>query len=592
MLGMNRTLGANIRAVLALVWEHASRGVRMRLGIVVLLVFAGSILTALGPLSLKWIVDSFTGDAKAIAPLSVLVAFYVASQWLARGVGELRNWVYARAERRMFRAMSEQFFEHLLRLPLRFHLNRQTGAVNQTLDNALQGYQMMLHHIVFTILPVAAELGTIVVVLMSANQPVFVWLFCGSVVCYGVAFALSAATIIRPAQMAAAAQVDANARMTDSLLNYETIKYFAAESTVLGKVSDALARTEDGWVAFSRRSAYNGLGVASIFAGFLAIAIGHAAHEVSRGRMTVGEFVLVNAYMLQVVRPVEMLGFALQALSQGLAMLNGVLDLFRQAPEPSRVGTRRGLHGPGRLEFRDVSVAYQPDRPGLRGVSFEVRAGKTLGIVGPSGAGKSTIVRLLVRMLEPDVGRVLIDDAPIDELAISDLRRAIAVVPQDSVLFNDTIAYNIAFGRSGSSQSDVEQAATLAHLDAFIARLPDGYATVVGERGVKLSGGEKQRVAIARGAIKQPLIYVFDEATSSLDSRTEQEILLNIRAISRSCTTLIIAHRLSTTVHADEIVVLDDGIIVERGTHWSLLRQRGVYARLWEAQQQAPAKNA
>jgi ABC-type transport system involved in Fe-S cluster assembly fused permease/ATPase subunit len=475
-----------------------------------------------------------------------------------------------------------------MRLPLRFHLERQTGAISQTLDNGLNGYQMVLHTLVFTILPIATELGTIVVVLSRLDHPAFLGLFSGALVAYAVVFWYSAYTIVAAARAASNSQVNATAVMTDSILNYETVKYFTAESVVQERVSRALTLTEDGWVRFYRRYAYNGLGVATIFAGFLAVTILYAAHEVQTGRMTVGSFVLVNTYMLQIVRPVEQLGYAMQMLSQGLAFLGKMFEIFREKPEPSWAGDTSpdGGGDAGRLDFEGVGVAYRPDRVVLKDVNFTLPAGKTLGVVGGSGAGKSTLVRLLVRLIDPDTGRILLDGASIGDLPLCTVRQAIAVVPQDTVLFNDTIGYNIAFGKAGSTQAEVEHAARLAHLHDFIMSLPEGYDTRVGERGVKLSGGEKQRVSIARAAIKRPRIYVFDEATSSLDSNTEREILRNLREISRFSTTVVIAHRLSTVVHADEIVVLEGGTIVERGTHAALLRQRGRYASLWEAQQQ------
>jgi ATP-binding cassette subfamily B protein len=372
-------------------------------------------------------------------------------------------------------------------------------------------------------------------------------------------------------------------------LNYETVKYFTAESVVQDRVGRALIQTEDGWVGFYRRYAYNGLGIATIFAGFLAVTIIHAAYEVQGGRLSVGSFVLINTYMLQVVRPVEMLGYAMQSLSQGLAFLGKMFEILREKPEPVAGVDSAPLGGAGRLEFAAVGVSYRPDRVILRDVSFSVPAGKTLAVVGGSGAGKSTLVRLLVRLIEPDAGRILLDGRSIGELPLAQLRQAIAVVPQDTVLFNDTIGYNIAFGKAGSTRAEVEHAARLAHLHDFITSLPDGYDTKVGERGVKLSGGEKQRVSIARAAIKRPRIYVFDEATCSLDSNTEREILTNLREISRFSTTVVIAHRLSTVIHADEIVVLEAGTIVERGSHHGLLRQNGRYAALWQAQQQGTA---
>jgi len=579
---------ASLREVIGLIWTDATGFVRLRLVVALLLIMAASAMTALGPVALKLVVDGFAGQGSAAGVSAVtLIGLYVLSQWLARTVGEIRGLVYARAERRMSRMLSERLFAHVMRLPLRFHLERQTGAISQTLDNGLNGYQMVLHTLVFTILPVATELGTIVFVLSRLNQPAFLGLFAGAIVAYAVVFWYSAFTIMAAAKAASDSQINATAVMTDSILNYETVKYFTAESVVQERVSRVLTQTEDGWVGFYRRWAYNGLGVATIFAGFLAVTILYAAHEVQAGRMTVGSFVLINTYMLQVVRPVEMLGYAMQSLSQGMAFLEKLFDIFREKPEPFVVSDMSPTGaGVGKLDFEAVGVAYRSDRVILRDVNFTLPAGKTLGVVGGSGAGKSTLVRLLVRLIEPDTGRILLDGISIGDLPLSTVRQAIAVVPQDTVLFNDTIGYNIAFGKAGSTQAEIEHAARLAHLHDFIMSLPDGYDTRVGERGIKLSGGEKQRVSIARAAIKRPRIYVFDEATSSLDSHTEREILRNLREISRFSTTLVIAHRLSTVVHADEIVVLEGGTIVERGSHSALLHQSGKYAALWQAQQQ------
>jgi ABC-type transport system involved in Fe-S cluster assembly fused permease/ATPase subunit len=581
---------ASLREVIALIWTDATGFVRFRLVVALLLIVVASAMTALGPVALKLVVDGFTGQASGVGASAVtLIGLYVLSQWLARTVGEVRGLVYARAERRMSRMLSERLFAHVMRLPLGFHLERQTGAISQSLDNGLNGYQMVLHTLVFTILPVATELGTIVVVLSRLDHPAFLGLFAGAIIAYAVVFWYAAHTVVAAARAASDSQVNSTAVMTDCILNYETVKYFTAESVVQDRVGRALMQTEDGWVGFYRRYAYNGLGIATIFAGFLAVTIIHAAHEVPGGRLSVGSFVLINTYMLQVVRPVEMLGYAMQSLSQGLAFLGKMFEILREKPEPVAGVDSAQLGGAGRLEFAAVGVSYRPDRVILRDVSFSVPAGKTLAVVGGSGAGKSTLVRLLVRLIEPDGGRILLDGRSIGELPLAKLRQAIAVVPQDTVLFNDTIGYNIAFGKAGSTRAEVEHAARLAHLHDFITSLPDGYDTKVGERGVKLSGGEKQRVSIARAAIKRPRIYVFDEATCSLDSNTEREILTNLREISRFSTTVVIAHRLSTVIHADEIVVLEAGTIVERGSHLGLLRQNGRYAALWQAQQQGTA---
>ena len=577
-----------LREVIALIWSEADRFVRIRLASALLLTLIASVLTGLGPVALKLVVDRFAGDVKtSTVPLGLLIGLYVLSQGFARSVGEIRALFYAGAEQRLVRTMSERLFAHVMKLPLRFHLDRQTGAVTQTLTNGMQGFTVVLHTLLFGTLPIAMELATIVVVLSRLHQPAFLLFFSGAIVCYSVLFAFAARRTQKAAKSGSAAQIVANAVMTDNILNYETVKYFAAETVVQRSVRGALVRTEAEWVRFSRQFAINGLCVSALYTAFLGLTVLYAARETEAGRISIGTFVLMNTYVLQIVRPVEMLGSAVQALAHGMANLHKMLDLFREKSEDLAKGYSAPLTGPGALEFSKVSVSYRSDRAILKEVSFRAPAGKTLGIVGHSGSGKSTIVRLLTRLIEPDSGRILLDGAPIAEVSLTRLRESIAVVPQDTILFNDTIAFNIAFGKAGSTREEVEAAARLAHLHDFIMSLPEGYETRVGERGVKLSGGEKQRVSIARAVIKQPAIYVFDEATSSLDTRTEREIMQSLRDISFHRTTLVIAHRLSTVVYADHIVVLDAGFIVEQGTHEALLEQNGRYAALWRAQQQA-----
>ncbi len=574
--------------IAGILWSDADGFVKRRLAASVALVVLSSLASALGPLALKWLVDGFDGHG-GVPPLSVpwLVLAYVFSQCLVRMAGELRGLVYARAERRLFRLLSGRFFGHVLALPWRFHVERQTGGVAQTLENGLAGYQMILHHLVFTVLPVTAELSTIVIVLLRLGHLVLLALFCGALLCYGAAFVRGARAIAGLAKTASAAQVRATARMTDALLNVELVKYFAAEPLVEQRVDRALSHTETQWVGFYRRYAVNGVTVSMIFAAFLAATTGYAVHEVDGGRLTAGDFVLISSYMLQVIRPVEALGYAMQAFSQGSAMLEKVVALFHHSPEPVQrvpLPRRRYLPGPGRVQFDRVSLSYAPDRPVLRDVSFEVPAGKTLAIVGASGSGKSSVVRLMARLVEPDSGRILLDGVPLVQWSLTHLRRSIAVVPQEAVLFNESVAENIAFGMTDCSQADIEAAAGLAQIHDLVASLPDGYRTPVGERGIKLSGGERQRLAIARAAIKRPRLYVFDEATSALDSVSERAISRNLQALSRSVTTVVITHRLCHALHADEILVLEAGRVVERGTHRCLVQRDGRYAAFWAAQ--------
>lgn len=578
-----------IREAWALVWGSADEFVRRRLVWALMLVVVTSVVTALAPVALKLIVDSFAAPGTGSSPvLFALALAYILSQWASRVLGEVRSYVDAQVDRRMYRALSEQLFNHVLWLPLRFHLQRRTGALSETLTNGLMGYQIVLQHMVYTVIPVAIELVTVAIILTSLNHTGFLLIFFVALFAYVWAFWYGTAHMTVAASEASNTQIDERAVMTDAIINYETVKYFAAEPLMRKRFGMALARTEQDWMRFFTKKTANGILVATVFAAFFGVTTSYAIHQVLRGGMTIGDFVLVNAYILQMVRPVEMLGFAVQGLTQGIAFLEKMMELLRVAPEHnSSAGVSFSTHG--ELRFESVRASYGEERRVLKDISFTVPSGRTLGIVGASGAGKSTLVRLLVRLIEPDSGRILLDGVPIPDISLHALRGVVAVVPQDTVLFNDTIGYNIGFGKPGCSQDEIEQAARIAHLHDFIASLPEGYATNVGERGLKLSGGEKQRVSIARAVLKQPRIYVFDEATSSLDSRTEADILTNLKDISRTSTTLIIAHRLSTIVHADQIVVLDAGTIVEQGTHETLLAVDGRYAALWRAQQKEAA---
>lgn len=579
-------------AAFRLLMQEISGRLRLVFALALLIVLISSALAALSPVILKFVVDSLTEpDAANVIFLTVglLVLAYAGSHWLSRLLGELRTLMIGRADQRLHRNLSLRLFKHVMALPLWFHLERKTGALSQTLANGLLGYRLVVQHLVSTVLPVIVEIAMMSVVLIVLGYPVFLGIIGVTLACYAIAFMIGASIITNPARAVSAAHIDANALLTDSIINYETIKSFSAEPLMHRRMDDAFAETESRWAQFFLRKAKNGALVGTIFAVSLGVSVYVAVLEVQRGGMSIGDFVLIHAYMLRIFRPVEMLGFAFRDIAQGVAFIEKMIEVLREQPEQASSERARALpSGPGELVFDCVSFSYNNERRVLENVSFRVPSGKTVALVGPSGSGKSSLIRLLVRFWEPDSGGILIDGTPISEVSGSSLRAAIAVVPQDTVLFNDTIAYNIRMGSADSTDAEVESAARLAHIHDFIAARPEGYNTMVGERGLKLSGGEKQRIAIARAALRRPRIFVFDEATSSLDSKTEQQILRNIDEVSKETTTIVIAHRLSTVVSADEILVLEHGRIVERGSHQELILVGGVYEKMWKAQLREP----
>jgi ABC-type transport system involved in Fe-S cluster assembly fused permease/ATPase subunit len=444
-------------------------------------------------------------------------------------------------------------------------------------------------HLVYTVVPVVIEFAAVTAVLVHFKHSAYLIILGVAAVAYVAAFYRWANRIYEPSENVSRFHIESHAVLTDSLGAHETIKYFDAEPVVCSRYDEALSRTEMAWRRFFNEYAVNGLIVASVFGVSLSVSLFFGIRDVLSGAMTVGDLVLINAYVVRLVQPLELLGFAVRDIAQGTAFLERMLALFRTKSEAHDPLARKTIpRSRGELTFENVTFSYREDRVVLNNVSFHVPAGKMTAIVGVSGSGKSSLIRLLFRLYEPDSGRILLDGFPLTDLSLSEVRRAISVVAQDIVLFHDTIGKNIAFGRFGATQAEIEEAARLANLHDVIISMPDGYETIVGERGLKLSGGERQRVAIARAALKNPRMYVFDEATSSLDSRTEKDILSNLVELSNRCTTLVIAHRLSTIVRADEILVLNAGAIVERGTHANLLAKKGYYAELSAAQQSAP----
>lgn len=599
-----------LRDIARLLFAEADTSVRRRFIVALALVVAGGLLAALAPLALKGLVDAVAGAQAAPQALTASAVSFGVAYLLAlcggRLFAEVRPLIDGTAEQRLYARLSRRFFRHLLDLPLAYHLSRRTGALVHTLSQAMLGCELLVLHVINSIVPVLVEVVTVAIVLVHLDQPVLVASFVVTAIAYVAIFSSSMFQLTKKAHAVSTASLNAHAALTDSLLNYEAIKYFSAEAGARARHASATTDLETQWGRLYWLRVKIGLAVVATFTVSLAISLTVAAEAVGKGTLTVGGFVLANVYMLQIVRPLEMMGAALRDVSQALGFVRPLLAVLEEPteelqgkphetpqaialgkdPSVSTATRRSAAHLPpaAAVSFEDVVFGYQPERPVLNKLNLDIPAGRAVAIVGASGAGKSSLVRLILRLYEPQRGRILLDQIPINELPAAALRSMIGLVPQDTVLFNDTIAYNIGIGRAGASRLEIERAARLAHLHDFIASLPAGYDTMVGERGLKVSGGERQRIAIARAVIKRPRLYVFDEATSSLDSQTEAGILLNLREISAGCTTITIAHRLSTVFHADEIAVLDNGQVAERGTHATLLQRDGIYARLWQAQ--------
>jgi ATP-binding cassette subfamily B protein len=594
-------MNGTIRQAVLLAWSEADAFIKKRLALTLLLVIGTAVFAALAPIALKYAVDGL-GDLRqsgaepgATLGPTVLLLVYIAALWISRSLGEARWFLFGTADQRLHRRLSRRLLAHIIDLPMAFHLDRKTGALNQTLVQGLMGYRILMNHLVFTVLPVLVEVVIIGVVLAALLRLEFLGILGVSVVAYAVVFALGAKRIIGPAREVSTSQIEAHATMTDSILNAETVKCFNAEAQIQDRYDGALAETERRWSLFYWRKSENGLLAALVFALSLGAAMLLGAVRVRQGVLSVGDFVALNAYMLQIVRPLETLGAAFRDIAHGAAFIEKMMALMGREREVERStvpnlsliegGERRADGAAGALEVRELSFSYHPGRPVLENIDFAIRPGETVAVVGKSGAGKSSLVRLLMRFYDPASGDIRLNGQSIRDLPLDDVRRAIAIVPQDTILFNDTIAYNIGFGRRGEGLADIERAARFAHIHERIMEMPDGYDTIVGERGLKLSGGEKQRVSIARAVLKQPQLFIFDEATSSLDAKTEQTILDNLIEVSRGMTTLIISHRLSMVAHADEILVLEAGRIIERGRHDELLEKNSAYAAMWRTQQ-------
>ena len=594
----DRSTLATIASLLPYLWPRGDLRARTRVVVAMSFLVLSKVATVYVPVVYSRAVDAlapaFGANAGAAGSLLLVPTALIVGYGLLRvassGFGEMRDAVFASVQMQAARRVALETFQHMHRLSLRFHMDRQTGGLSRAIERGTLGIQQMLRMTIFNVIPTVIEMLMVTAILWV----MFDWRF-ALVTFLAVSLYMSFTLYftnrrVRIRRIMNDSDSEAQSKAIDSLLNYETVKYFGNEAHEAHRYDESLARYERAAVRNQVSLNMLNLGQATIIAVGLAVVMLMAADGVRDGTMSVGRFVLVNTYLMQLYQPLNMLGFVYREIKQGLVDMEQMFRLMRVEPEiadrPDAGALAAHLaDGPaGEVRFEGVHFGYRPDREILKGVDFTIPAGGKLAIVGPTGAGKSTISRLLFRFYDTTAGRVVIDGQDIRDVTQESLRAAIGVVPQDTVLFNDTIRYNIAYGCPGATQAEIEAAARAAQVHDFVQRLPEGYDTRVGERGLKLSGGEKQRVAIARTILKDPRILLLDEATSALDSRTEQDIQIALRAVSRHRTTLVIAHRLSTVVDADEIIVLDDGRVVERGSHAELLAQGGMFARMWALQ--------
>ena len=585
-----------VKTLLPYLWPEGRADLRLRVVISMFLLACAKVMTVLVPVILKYTVDalSLPTDKAALAinswagvPILLLLA-YGAARTVSLLFRELQGAIFARVGEYAVREAALRTFEHLHRLSLRFHLDRQTGGLSRAIERGTRGIEFVIRIVLFNVAPTLLEIIMVAVLLWGMLDVEFAIVTMLTIAIYITWTVLITEWRNRFRRQMNENDSKAHTKAIDSLLNYETVKYFGNEEHEAKRFNQALVSYEEAAVKSKTSLSILNTGQGAVIAIGVTIVMLMAARGVSNGTMTIGDFVLVNTFLLQLYLPLNFLGSVYREIKHSLTDMEAMFSLLNEDEEVTDKPSAPAINiNGGMVEFNNVSFAYDPRRSVLDGVSFTIPAGNTVAVVGASGAGKSTLSRLLFRFYDVSDGNIKIDGQDIRDVSQSSLRSAIGIVPQDTVLFNDTIYYNIAYGRTNASPAEVEEAARLAQIHDFVMSLPDGYQSVVGERGLKLSGGEKQRVAIARTILKRPSILVFDEATSALDTHTEKEIQSSLRDVSAGHTTLVVAHRLSTIIDADEILVLGDGRVQERGTHNELLALGEHYSSMWKRQQEA-----
>ena len=591
--GAEKSVFGTIVKLWPYIWPHDRPSLKRLVFVALLLLIIAKLVTATVPFFFKYVTDSLAGNELDLPylPLFLLTPFmlilgFVAARIMSIAFNQLRDALFARVSQHAVRQLALRAFSHMHQLSLRFHLQRRTGGLSRVIERGTKGIESVVRYTVLSTLPVIFEFALYAGIFFYNFGAAYVLVIAITVVSYSV-FTVKTSnwrTVIRREMNRS--DTEANTRAVDSLLNYETVKYFTNEKTELARFDQAIAQYEKAGIRTSTSLGWLNFGQAAIFSLGMMASMLLSANAVVRGEQTIGDFVLIHLFLIQLSQPLAFIGGVYREIRQSLTDIEVLFGLLETPAEIIDAADAVNLTVPaGAIRFANVQFHYSPARPILRGISFDVPAGKTVAIVGQSGAGKSTISRLLCRFYDVTAGSIHIDGQDIRSVKAESLRAAIGVVPQDTVLFNDTIGYNIHYGRLDASQDEIWDAAVSAKIDSFISSLPHGLETEVGERGLKLSGGEKQRVAIARTVLKAPPILILDEATSSLDTKTEQDINQALDLVSKGRTAVIIAHRLSTIVNADEIIVLDKGQIAERGTHVNLLAQNGLYQKMWSRQQ-------